>query len=216
MRFAIHPAYSGDEVETFLEQLPMMFDGEGEMLYDKRNQVKRFVLPSGRPVVVKRFKKPILIQRIIYGFFRKTKAQRAYLYAAVFYERLVAQQPFDRVIADDFAALVAALHQKSILHGDLNPTNVLFRTRDDGHYTFSLIDTNRMRFKALGQNFTAYECLNNLTRFDVQDELYHYVLRRYIECMGWEMESYFAQGIEIKRIYDEHRKKRKAFLKKFK
>ena len=34
--------------------------------------------------------------------------------------------------------------------------------------------------------------------------------------MGWEMESYFAQGIEIKRIYDEHRKKRKAFLKKFK
>ena len=74
MRFAIHPAYSGDEVETFLEQLPMMFDGEGEMLYDKRNQVKRFVLPSGRPVIVKRFKKPILIQRIIYGFFRKTKA----------------------------------------------------------------------------------------------------------------------------------------------
>ncbi|WP_315302442.1 lipopolysaccharide kinase InaA family protein [Tannerella forsythia] len=253
MRFAIHPAYSGDEVETFLEQLPMMFDGEGEMLYDKRNQVKRFVLPSGCPVIVKRFKKPILIQRIIYGFFRKTKAQRAYLYAAVLrhrgfgtpheiayleqrrrgllshcyflaeedgapaiYERLVAQHPFDRVIADDFAALVAALHQKSILHGDLNPTNVLFRTRDDGHYTFSLIDTNRMRFKALGQNFTAYECLNNLTRFDVQDELYHYVLRRYIECMGWEMESYFAQGIEIKRIYDEHRKKRKAFLKKFK
>lgn len=73
MRFAIHPAYSGDEVETFLEQLPMMFDGEGEMLYDKRNQVKRFVLPSGRPVIVKRFKKPILIQRIIYGFSGKQK-----------------------------------------------------------------------------------------------------------------------------------------------
>ena len=81
MRFAIHPAYSGDEVETFLEQLLMMFDGEGEMLYDKRNQVKCFVLSSGCPVIVKRFKKPILIQRIIYGFFRKTKAQCAYFYA---------------------------------------------------------------------------------------------------------------------------------------
>ena len=78
MRFAIHSAYSGDEVETFLEQLPMMFDGEGEMLYDKRNQVKRFVLPSGRPVIVKRFKKPILIQRIIYEFFRKTKLIHAF------------------------------------------------------------------------------------------------------------------------------------------
>ena len=55
MRFAIHSAYSGDEVETFLEQLPMMFDGEGEMLYDKRNQVKRFVLPSGRPVIENRY-----------------------------------------------------------------------------------------------------------------------------------------------------------------
>ena len=174
MRFTIHPAYSGDEVEAFLKRLPMVFDGEGEMLYDKRNQVKRFVLPSGHPVVVKRFKKPILIQRIIYGFFRKTKARRAYLYAAVLrhrgfgtpheiayleqrrmgllsycyflaeedgaptiYERLVAQQPFDRVIADDFAALVAALHQKSILHGDLNPTNVLFHTRKLGKVDFN-------------------------------------------------------------------------------
>ena len=45
------------------------------------------MLPSGRPVIVKRFKKPILIQRIIYGFFRKTKAQRAYLYAAVLRHR---------------------------------------------------------------------------------------------------------------------------------
>lgn len=253
MRFTIHPAYSGDEVEAFLKRLPMVFDGEGEMLYDKRNQVKRFVLPSGHPVVVKRFKKPILIQRIIYGFFRKTKARRAYLYAAVLrhrgfgtpheiayleqrrmgllsycyflaeedgapaiYERLVAQRPFDRVIADDFAALVAALHQKSILHGDLNPTNVLFRTCDDGHHTFSLIDTNRMRFKALGRNFTVYECLENLTRFDVEDELYRYVLRKYIECMGWEIEPCFSRGIEIKRSYDERRHKRKALLKRFK
>ncbi len=253
MKTGIHPAYSGREIEAFLKRLPTVFDDEGEMLYDKRNQVKRFVLPSGRPVVVKRFKKPILIQRIIYGFFRKTKAKRAYLYAAVLrdrgfgtpheiayleerrrgllsycyflseedgapaiYDRLVVQQPFDRAIADDFAALVAALHQKSILHGDLNPTNVLFRERGDGHYTFSLIDTNRMRVKSLGGKFTPSECFDNLTRFDVEHELYRYVLRRYIECMGWEMEPYFSRGIEIKRNYDERRHKRKALLKRFK
>ena len=33
MRFTIHPAYSGDEVETFLEQLPMMFDGKASLEY---------------------------------------------------------------------------------------------------------------------------------------------------------------------------------------
>ncbi len=72
MKTGIHPAYSGREIEAFLKRLPTVFDDEGEMLYNKRNQVKRFVLPSGRPVVVKRFKKPILIQRIIYGFFSIT------------------------------------------------------------------------------------------------------------------------------------------------
>lgn len=253
MKIAIHPAYSGDEVEVFLKRLPMIFDGEGEMLYDKRNQVKRFVLPSGRSVVVKRFKKPMLIQRIIYGFFKQTKARRAFLHAAVLrergfetpheiayleqrcgglltycyfvseedrapaiYERLVAQQPFDRLMADDFAALVAALHRKNIFHGDLNPTNVLFRKRDDGHYAFSLIDTNRMRIKSPDGTFTPDECLDNLTRFLAQGELYDFVLRKYVEYRGWDIETYVARGIKIKRHHDVRWDRRKAFLKRFK
>ncbi|RRD74681.1 lipopolysaccharide kinase InaA family protein [Tannerella forsythia] len=253
MKTGIHPAYSGREIEAFLKRLPTVFDDEGEMLYDKRNQVKRFVLPSGRPVVVKRFKKPNLIQRIVYSFFKKTKAKRAFLHAAVLrdrgfgtpheiayleerrtrllsycyflseedgapavYERLVAQQPFDRVMADDFAALVAALHQKSILHGDLNPTNVLFRERGDGHYTFSLIDTNRMRVKSLGGKFTPSECFDNLTRFSAQGELYDFVLTKYIEYRGWDIETSFARAIKIKRRHDACWDRRKAFLKRFK
>lgn len=253
MRVEIHPSYSNDEITSFLKRLPVVFDVEGETLYEGRNVVKRFVLPSTQKVVVKRFKKPNFIQMIAYGFFVKTKAMRAFLHASILrergfdtpheiayieerpsgllahcyfiseednappiHERLVEQEPFDHVMADDFALFAASLHHKNILHDDLNSTNVLYRKLENGHYSFSLIDTNRMRVKPLDKTFSKHEYLENLTRFTWQDELFVYVLKKYIECMSWDNEHHFALGIRIKGQHDERWKRRKAFLKMFK
>lgn len=65
----------------FLLGLPECFDREGEILYEGRNTVKRFRTDDGCPLVVKRYKVPNLIQRMAYTFWRKSKAERAYLYA---------------------------------------------------------------------------------------------------------------------------------------
>lgn len=73
-------------LEQAVSQLPDSFGQQGELLYDGRNKVKAVTL-GDTPVVVKRFKRPNIIQRVVYTFFKKSKAERAYLYAAMMRER---------------------------------------------------------------------------------------------------------------------------------
>ncbi len=60
--------------------------------------------------------------------------------------QLNAPEEFNKVMAGDFARFVNRLHQKGIIDIDLNAGNVLYQPQADGHYTFSLIDINRMKF----------------------------------------------------------------------
>lgn len=78
MRMTIQPAYR--DYSAFISQIPDIFDTEGEMIYQGRNTIKRFMY-EGREWIVKRYKKPNLIQRISYTFFKKSKAERAYLFS---------------------------------------------------------------------------------------------------------------------------------------
>ena len=73
----INPAYH--HLSDFIESLPTVFETEGELVYDARNQVRLFTV-DGMKLAVKRFKKPMLHQRLDYTVFRPSKAKRAYLY----------------------------------------------------------------------------------------------------------------------------------------
>ena len=53
---------------------------------NKRNIVEKVII-RGKPYVMKKFKRPTLINCFIYTFFRKTKAQRAYEYAFMLLEK---------------------------------------------------------------------------------------------------------------------------------
>lgn len=71
----------------FISALPDAFaDGQGEIIYDQRNQIRRFT-DRGQVFVVKRYKPVNALQRVVYTFFRKTKAARAYLFAQEFRRR---------------------------------------------------------------------------------------------------------------------------------
>lgn len=66
----------------FINNVPMRFDDDGsEVLKQKRNSVRRFV-HDGMVFVVKRYKRVNWLQGLIYTFFRPTKAERAYRFAA--------------------------------------------------------------------------------------------------------------------------------------
>ncbi|MCQ2330084.1 MAG: glycosyltransferase family 2 protein [Paludibacteraceae bacterium] len=61
----------------FVENLPLEFDDFGVVVYKARNEV-RIGEVEGVRLCVKRFRKPNVFNSIIYSFFRKPKAQRAY------------------------------------------------------------------------------------------------------------------------------------------
>ena len=63
-----------------IEKIPAAFKKELDVVYDGRNILKRMGLGSV-DVVVKSFKQPHIINRIVYSFFRQSKAARSYIYS---------------------------------------------------------------------------------------------------------------------------------------
>lgn len=85
MRLVVAPAFK--QYADFFYRLPQLFaEGAGEVVYQKRNEVRRFTF-DGKVMMVKRYKRVNFIQQLVYTFFRKTKACRAYLFAQEFRKR---------------------------------------------------------------------------------------------------------------------------------
>ena len=83
IKITVNPEYEANStLRNFIEHLPDIFVEQGVTLYDKRNVIKSFSLDIQDKVlcnvVVKRHKKPNLLQRIVYSFFRSSKAKRAF------------------------------------------------------------------------------------------------------------------------------------------
>lgn len=67
--------------ETALRKIIATYNDTGELIYDgTRNSLKKFPLLD-KEVIVKAFRAPNLINKIVYRFFRKSKAARSFLYA---------------------------------------------------------------------------------------------------------------------------------------
>lgn len=201
----------------FVRSLPQAFHDGGTTLYVGRNIVKSFTV-DGTELIVKLFRRPNFIQRIAYTFFKKSKAERAYLFASILRQRgistprevafletrqglllgesffvsapchlpalstLLRRTDFDRGCAGQLAAFIVTLHGSSVLHGDLNLTNILYKVDPEGNYLFTLIDTNRSRFTRPSRR----QCLENLMRLTHDRPLMDCVVRRYAALRGWD------------------------------
>ncbi len=72
---------------NFILSIPSFFENDkGETLKDKRNNVKR-IIHDGVAFIAKRYKRANFIQRFVYTYFRRTKAERAYAFATEFQRR---------------------------------------------------------------------------------------------------------------------------------
>ena len=79
MRILIQPKYRF--LNNYIEQIPQEFEKEpGEVLYEARNLLRR-VKVNDIEMVIKSFHQPVFLNRIIYSFFRKSKALRSYEYS---------------------------------------------------------------------------------------------------------------------------------------
>ncbi len=78
MKVVINPSFA--QFHDFVWHLPDVFEREGETIYEGRNRIKVFEV-KGVVLNVKRFKRPIYLNRLIYTWFRSSKAKRAYAHA---------------------------------------------------------------------------------------------------------------------------------------
>ena len=66
----VNPKYT--HLQKQIEEIPKFFADEGKVVYDGRNILKRISLDNV-DVVVKSFKKPHIINRVVYSYFRNPK-----------------------------------------------------------------------------------------------------------------------------------------------
>ncbi len=78
MKYTLNPKYKS--YLPLVEGIESYFESSNEVLYDKRNKI-RVVYYNNESYVVKAFKVPNVINRFVYRFFRKSKAERSYLYS---------------------------------------------------------------------------------------------------------------------------------------
>jgi len=85
MNKTIHPEFLPQE--TQITQIIENFNTEGTLFIDgKRNRIKLFQLQNST-VNVKSFKIPNIINKLVYRFFRKSKAQRSYEFANILLQK---------------------------------------------------------------------------------------------------------------------------------
>lgn len=83
-RITVNKQYEGNaELRGLIERLPEAFaQHEGELIYDKRNQVRRFVLGNGMRLMVKQFRQPNVVQQLCYSTFWTNKAEKSFAYGS--------------------------------------------------------------------------------------------------------------------------------------
>lgn len=84
----INPKYK--HLGEWLERLPEDFERLGDVIYDKRNQLRVITAPDGSLLNVKRYCVPHLINRIVYSTgIRQAKGLRAFTYPTRLLERSI-------------------------------------------------------------------------------------------------------------------------------
>ena len=77
-RIVVNPVF--EYLDEFVYNIPEKFETEGITIHSGRNVIKSFE-ENGYKIVVKSFRKPNFINRLIYGNLRASKARRSYEYA---------------------------------------------------------------------------------------------------------------------------------------
>ena len=81
--FIISPG--NERIAPVVEHVAEVFASrQGTLLHQGRNEIRRIAVGTGSPVVIKRYKRANIVQRIVYTLFRPSKCRRAYEYAVRF------------------------------------------------------------------------------------------------------------------------------------
>lgn len=80
------------ELEEFAIGIPKHFDSIGEIVQNHRNVIKKVATPQGT-FIIKNFKGMYFFNRLAYSIFRKSKAERSYLYSLLLRDKGILTPP---------------------------------------------------------------------------------------------------------------------------
>lgn len=244
MKITVNPGM--EHLRQFVRQLPELFPVSGEVLHDGRNQIRAFDI-GGERLVVKRYKRPSAFNAVMYSFFRKSKARRAYEHAlrlrelgidtpepvawseyrrrgplcdSYYVSRRSDYTPLSQTTArfpaagtlpvlEAFARFTVQLHEKGIEHRDFNHGNILWDRTPAGAYRFQLIDINRMHFD--DRPLSSRACMINLRRLSCPAVAFLYILDRYAETRGWDVDDTLLRGTFFRLAFGRRKQLRKRF-----
>lgn len=112
-------------------------------------------------------------------------------------------------VLDAFARYAVSLHDAGVEHEDFNHGNILYRYAAPEGYRFQLIDINRMRFHR--RPLPLRRCMVNLRRLACPAVAFLYVLDRYAEIRGWNVDDTLLRGTFFRLVLG----RRKALKKRF-
>jgi len=84
------------------------------------------------------------------------------------------QPSYKRKVLEDFALFAYDVHSKGVWHADFSGGNILIKKGKE-HYTFSLVDINRMKFHSI----SGYEGLENFNKLWFNEEDLTTIAKKY-------------------------------------
>ncbi|MCM1021771.1 MAG: lipopolysaccharide kinase InaA family protein [Muribaculum sp.] len=121
------------------------------------------------------------------------------------------EDKYDAGMAEDFAAMAAKMHEAGIAHGDLNCDNVLYQKENDGHYSFMLIDINRMSIYPAGESVPDRKAMADMCCFTRSLNVMRSVAEYYVKARGWKS-SMVDVMVGMKRDFNRRRLIKKRIL----
>ena len=116
-------------------------------------------------------------------------------------------------VLEAFARFTVRLHEQGICHEDFNQTNILWEyDGTTGSYRFQLIDINRMRFHA--RPLRPDECMINLRRLSCPAVPFLYILDRYADIRGWDINDTLLRGVFFRLLFGRRQQFKKRFRKR--
>ncbi len=121
--------------------------------------------------------------------------------------------PSAREVLDAFARFAVRLHELGIEHQDFNHGNILWK-RDpvSNVICFQLIDINRMRFS--NRPLSVQKCMVNLRRLSCPAVSFLYILDRYAEERGWDVNDTLLRGTFFRLLFGRRKELRRRFKRR--
>lgn len=100
-------------------------------------------------------------------------------------------------LAKAFATMTARMHEAQMLHRDYSPGNILWQRTDNGSFSFSLVDINRMRF---GKVSLQTGCAN-FARLWGSKLFFETLARTYAQCRHFDEDECVREVMSQRRMF---------------